>query len=151
LKPEDVPAGPLLVDTDVFSYFAKRLGPHEAFASLVVGHLLLLSFVTVGEVMHGAIRAKWGAKKLEELEQTFRRYVVVPGTDEVARQYARVSARYEGRVGANDIWIAACALAVPEHPPLVTNDADFEPIAQEFGLILVRPEATSSQSRQPIP
>lgn len=144
MKPEDVPAGPLLVDTDVFSYFAKRLGPHEVFGSLVVGHLLLLSFVTVGEIMRGAIRANWGAKKLDELEQTFRQYVVVPGTDEVARQYARVSARYEGRVGTNDMWVAACALAVPERPPLVTNDADFEPIAQEFGLVLVRPDRPNS-------
>lgn len=144
MKPEDVPDGPLLVDTDVFSYFAKRHGPYEAFSGLVVGHLLLVSFVTVGEVLRGAIHAKWGAKKLAELEQTFRRYVVVPGTEEVARQYARVAARFEGRAGTNDMWIAACALAVPEHPPLVTNDAGFEPIANEFGLVLVRPDPHDS-------
>lgn len=37
MKPEDVPDGPLLVDTDVVSYWFNEADRGEAFAELVAG------------------------------------------------------------------------------------------------------------------
>lgn len=44
MNPDDVPAGPLVVDTDVFSWLAWRRERHEEFGALVEGHVLAVSF-----------------------------------------------------------------------------------------------------------
>jgi hypothetical protein len=46
VKPEEVPVGPLLVDTDVFSYLFGRKGRYEEFGPLLEGHLLCMSFAS---------------------------------------------------------------------------------------------------------
>jgi hypothetical protein len=42
VKPSDVPAGPLAVDTDVFSFVHYRKGRYADFAALIQGHALAL-------------------------------------------------------------------------------------------------------------
>lgn len=144
MNPEEVPAGPLVVDTDVFSWLAWRRGRHEEFASLVQGHVLTVAFATVGELYHGAMRAKWGERRLRALEEILSRYVVLPATHAVTKEWGALYARFKGRLqedGVNDLWIAACALAQPDPLPVVTgNINDFRTIASEFPLTVVHPD-----------
>lgn len=141
---EDVPSGPLLVDTDAFSFMLTRRGRHEEFAALVTDHLLALSFATVGELRAGAARARWGPVRLEPLEFRIAATVVLRSSDEVIARYAALHARFSGRLkrgGTNDMWTAACALAQPESPPIVTNNlADFQTMAGEFPLQIIHPD-----------
>lgn len=55
MKPAEVPDGPLLVDTDVVSYWVAGADRGGAFAALVEGHELAISFATHGELLANAI------------------------------------------------------------------------------------------------
>ena len=59
----------LVVDTDVASFIFKG---HPEFApryiALVRGFELVVSFMTLAEMRHGALDAKWGRRKLDVLE-----------------------------------------------------------------------------------
>lgn len=50
MKPEDVPAGAVLVDTDVVSWLALGDARASEFAALLAGHQLFISFATLAEV-----------------------------------------------------------------------------------------------------
>lgn len=144
MVPEDVPAGPLLVDTDVFSFILGKRGRFDEFEELVAGHLLALSFATVGELRAGAVKAGWGAIRIGALDERIRATIVLRSTDDVIDRYGQIQARFGGRLkggGQNDMWIAACALAQPEQPPIVTHNlSDFSQIAREFPIRLVHPD-----------
>jgi predicted nucleic acid-binding protein len=144
MRAEDVPEGPLLVDTDAFSFMLTKRGPYADFASLVAGRLLALSFATVGELRAGAIKRGWGPQRLGPLEQRISAAVVLRSTDEVIDRYGALHARFAGRLqrgGTNDMWTVACALAQPVPPPIVTNNlSDFQTMAGEFPLILIHPD-----------
>jgi len=148
VRPDDVPPGPLLVDTDVFSWITWRRDRSTEFEALIEGHVLALSFATVGELRAGALIAEWGERRRRELEARIAQYVVLTATDPVTQRFAGIYARFRGQLkdgGLNDMWIAATALAQPDPPPLVTgNRSDFERIATEFGLVIVHPDASVS-------
>ena len=137
MNPEDVPQGPLCVDTDVFRYLHVGKRPHlDEFQQLVRSHVLVLSFATVGEVRAWSLHHKFGDRRRQELEQKILdHYVVLTPTDAVVRAYAQLHARFTGRLsqgGQNDMWTAACALAQPSPLPVVTNNlGDFTTIAEE--------------------
>lgn len=57
MNPADVPEGPLLVDTDVVSYWTAGGALGSRFSALVTGHELAVSFATYGELL---------AKRLQE-------------------------------------------------------------------------------------
>ena len=44
MRPDEVPAGPLALDTDVFSFLHMRKGRYHEFAPLVAGHPFALPF-----------------------------------------------------------------------------------------------------------
>lgn len=143
MGPDDVPAGPLAVDTDVFSMVHNRRGRYAEFAPLIEGHPLALPFAVVGELKVGAIRGGLGPKRVEVLDAAIRTCVVIPSDAQVVDTWAEVRARFITRLqgeGINDIWIAACCLA--KGLPLVTNNlADFVQIKDEFSdLRLVHPD-----------
>lgn len=146
MKAEDVPAGPLLVDTDVFSWITWQRERFREFDQLITGHVLALSFATVAELRAGALIAGWGEKKSSTIEERIAEYVVLAATDPVSRSFAEIYARFRGQLkgdGVNDMWIAATALAQPEPPPIVTgNLSDFELIATEFPLVIVHPDTS---------
>jgi predicted nucleic acid-binding protein len=141
---EDVPEGPLLVDTDVATWLAYDRGRYAEFGPLVEDHLLALSFASVAELRAGAVIAQLGERRRQMLESIIGRYVVITATDEVTRQWAELHARFRDRLkggGVNDMWIAACSLAQPTPIPVVTgNLSDFQTIAEEFPLPLVHPD-----------
>jgi tRNA(fMet)-specific endonuclease VapC len=98
--------------------------------------LLGVSFITVGEILFGAYRNKWGSAKLELLETRLRAVTIVPYDWAVCHTYGELKARVLeiGKpVGDNDLWIAACA--VRHSIALVSNNrAHFENIP---GLALI--------------
>lgn len=152
MKPEQVPPGPLLVDTDVVSWIALAEARASEFAALLVGHQLFTSFITVAEV------------------QTFLRMGVLDGERTGALRdglgdYARLTIRIDDVVAEwvklrsatitsgsaddrerrqNDTWIAACALSVQPPLPVVTgNLRDFSVLAASSGLVVVHPDLSA--------
>ncbi len=143
MKPEDVPRGPLLVDTDVFSFVLTQRGRFADFEPFLEHRVLALSFVTVGELWFGAINAGWGATRRKELELRIATHLVLYPDIRAARQWAELyrdfRSKLSGNKGAHDLWIAACALVFGL--PLVTNNlSDFRPIAARYPLVLVHPD-----------
>ena len=145
MTPEEVPDGPLCVDTDVFSYLYTGKGEHVAeFRELVRGRLLVMSFATVGELRAWTLKTKLGQRRRAEVERLIReQYVILTPTDAVVDVYGQLHARFTGRLsqgGQNDMWTAACALAQPDALPVVTNNlGDFRTIAAEFPPTVVHP------------
>jgi predicted nucleic acid-binding protein len=144
LKSSDIPAGPLVIDTDVFSWISFSRGPYEEFLALVEGHVWALSFATVGEILGLAASRKMGDRRYGELFEELDRNIVLPATNEVVQIYGRLHGRFTGRLhnrGHNDMWTAACALAQPAPTPIVTgNVGDFQTMAAEFPLLIVHPD-----------
>jgi predicted nucleic acid-binding protein len=145
LRPEDVPPGPLAVDTDVFSFIHLKKGRHAEFARLLHGHPLALPFPVVGELKMPAFKSgsQWGSDRLAKLEEVIRLCVVIPSDARVADLWAEICAKLRDQLqggGVNDMWIAACCLA--HGLPLATNNlGDFQRIADEFpALRLVHPD-----------
>ena len=127
----------LILDTMVLTWITDPRGKRPDWESFVVGRTLVLTFVTVGEILHGASR--WSAAHVREVEQRLAAYPVIPGTIGVARQFAVLRRRFFDQIGDNDLWIAACLLAQTVPIQLATEDAGFGRIAAEFPLVVVKP------------
>lgn len=125
----------VLVDTNVVSWVGARRGRHAEWAAALVGRRPFVSFVTVGEIVRGGVRAGWSDVKLGEWERRLRAYTVIPGTIPIARAYGQVGARYYRQIADNDLWIAATALAYSL--PLATADRQLAAVATAFGIELV--------------
>lgn len=141
MTPDDVPSGPVLIDTDVFSWVVWERQRYEEFGRLLTGHYPVLSFATAGELYSGAVKAGWGDQRIGKLQEAMDRCLVIPATDEVARHWGSLYARFSGQMEQNDLWIAACALTQPEPLPIATgNLSHFQPVADAFDLVLVHPD-----------
>ena len=120
----------LMRDTNVVSYLMRGGALARAYQPHVQGHLLAISFITVGELYFGAEKGNRGERRRNELEAIVRNFVVVPYDHEIARCYGRLVAERQraGRpIAPNDAWIAACT--VRHAVPLVThNPKDFQGI-----------------------
>lgn len=125
----------ILVDTNVVSWVGAGRGRHVEWAAALAGRRPFVSFVTVGEIIRGGLRAGWSEAKLGEWERRLRSYTVIPGTIPVARAYGRIGARYYRQVADNDLWIAATALAYDL--PIATGDEQLGAVAVSFGIELV--------------
>jgi len=140
----EVPPGPLVVDTDVFSLWYRQSGRHEEFAALTAGHPLAMAFAAVAEALAPTYMRKGiSPGTTRRIRGAMDRFVVIPYNDEVVDRWARMSALLEGRLkgrGINDMWIAACALSLAL--PVVTNNlSDFQLIQTEFAdLQIVHPD-----------
>ncbi len=131
----------LLVDTMVLTWLTDPRNPRPDWEMLTKGRTLYLSFVTVGEILHGAQR--WSDSRRAAIERRLASWPVVPGTLGVARKYAELRARYFEQIGENDLWIAACALREPEPMALATDDRAFDRVATDFGLVVERPSTVA--------
>ena len=125
----------VLVDTNVVSWVGAGRGQHVQWAAVLAGRHPFISFVTVGEIVRGGVRAGWSEAKLGEWERRLRAYTVIPGTIPVARAYGRIAARYYRQVADNDLWIAATALAYDL--PIATADEQLAAVAVALGIGLV--------------
>lgn len=133
MRAAEVPAGPLVVDTDVFSYLRAGRGRHAEFAALLAGHVLTVSFATYGEALAGGYSAHLGERRMDALRATLGGFVVLPYSAAVVEAWAPLHAKLSGQLhrgGANDLWTAACALVQSPPLPVVTNNLhDFTAIA----------------------
>ncbi len=93
MRPKEVPPGPLLVDTDVFSWVTWQRGRSAEFEPLVEGHVLALSFASIGELRAGPLAQGWGEKRRQALEERIAQYVVLAATDAVTWRFAEIYAR----------------------------------------------------------
>lgn len=107
--------------------------------ALVAGRTPVISFVTVGELTHWVTKAKWSAKRIEELERLVATMGVIPGNNVVARQYGRLKAHFGTSKQDNDLWIAACAMVGQRPIPIITLDGDFDEIGAFAGVEVRRP------------
>lgn len=130
----------VLVDTDVVSYLFKDSPRAKPFRPLLVGKQATLAFVSVAELYKWTLKRKWRPRKVQQLENALRRYVVVPYDRDLAWRWARVVATCEdaGRpMAPSDAWIAAAALR--HNVPLLTNNLrHFEAAESLCGLHLLR-------------
>ena len=121
----------VLMNTNMVSYIFKGDTRATAYASLLQGHRLAISFMTIAELFEWAMTRKWGRTRLTRLEQTLATYVTIPVDVELCRYWGTLRAQQQatGRmIAAQDAWIAATALR--HQLPLVThNPSDFQHIA----------------------
>ena len=119
------------------------------------GKLLAVSFITVGEILFGAYKRKWGSAKLEQMKARLRSMTIVPYDWAVCQTYGELKARLQeaGKsVADNDLWIAACA--VRHSIPLVSNNrAHFEGIPGLFLIseapVIAQIESQGSMFKEP--
>lgn len=125
-----------VVDTDVVSRIVRRDLPGGLWARLEDASLLV-TFITVGELLRGSVHAGWGARRLSALSAWLDRDVIV-GDTAVARTWGAITgqALKAGRpLPVNDAWIAACC--VTHGLPLATlNRRDYHSVE---GLRLLTP------------
>ena len=130
----------VVIDANVLLYSLTGNARRHIFEPYLVGATVLISFQTVGEIKFIALRRKWGAQKMSDLDQHLRATVVVPATEAITNECAQLMYRQQAarsEIAWTDAWIAATALVYG--CPVVTNDrGDFERIA---GLPLLPPLA----------
>lgn len=93
----------------------------------------VISFVTLGEVRSLAAKFRWGKGKVGDLESLLEQLVVVNiHQGDILDHYVRLDRFSEEngrRMGKNDLWIAATAVALSA--VLLTTDHDFDALAEE--------------------
>lgn len=104
-----------LLDTNICIYIAKRRPPEvwRRFEQLTYGDVAM-SIVTYGELQFGAEKSQYAASAHEKLAKLAEVIPVLSMPDIAAMHYGRIRANLERSgttIGANDLWIAAHALA----------------------------------------
>lgn len=104
-----------LLDTNICIYIAKRRPPEVAarFEWLSPGEVGM-SIVTYGELLFGAEKSQHPARATERLQRFAELVPVLPLPAGAPLDYARIRFALECSgtpIGANDLWIAANALA----------------------------------------
>jgi predicted nucleic acid-binding protein len=121
----------VLLDTNIVSFLFKGDTRATAYAPMVEGNRLAVSFMTVAEMFEWAAVRKWGQRRLARLEQALVSYLVLPVDVELCRIWGTLRAQQQaiGRpISTQDAWIAATALRFAL--PLIThNPSDFASIA----------------------
>jgi toxin FitB len=143
VQPQDVPDGPLAIDTDAFSAVHWGRGRGEEFAALIRGHPLAMPFPVVGELQVAAIRARLGERRLDDLKRAIAACVVLPSDARVVEAWAALRSKLINQLqgeGINDLWIAGCCL-VHDLPIVTNNRGDFEQIRKvEPSLRIIHPD-----------
>lgn len=128
----------IILDTDVASNIIKgKLDPRMAVQ--LVGHDLVISFITLGELTQWVELRQWGPHRRETLAKFLDGRAVLPGSKAVATTWGSVCAEAT-RNGqprpVNDSWIAACCLTY--RLPLATfNVKDYSYFRDRHSLSLI--------------
>lgn len=104
---------PVVVDTDVVSFLFKNDSRAALYLPALSDRQLLVSFMTVAELEHWVITAKWGANRVLRFRAFMERFASVPSSRDLILKWAEVMAesRANGRrIEVADAWIAATAL-----------------------------------------
>ena len=131
----------VVVDNDVVSYIFSRRTEASRFLPILDGITVAVSFVTVGEMLRGALSANWGTRRVADLRRHLSdRYTMLPYDVRVADEWAGIVAacsRQRHVHGANDAWVAASAVAFD--CTLVANDESFKRMAELYPSLVVAP------------
>jgi tRNA(fMet)-specific endonuclease VapC len=107
---------------------AGKSGAATRFAREHAARQVGICWVVAGEFMSGGLAANHGA---EAIEAFLSRYPVVQSNPHIVGEYARLFAGLRARnglIGPNDLWIAACAVAL-DLPLLTANETEFSRVA----------------------
>jgi tRNA(fMet)-specific endonuclease VapC len=113
-----------LLDTDTCIYVRRRR-PTEVmakFQELRPGEAVL-SVITFGELLYGAVKSPQSARAFSELQEFSALIAVLPLPAGAGRAYGAIRAELEAKgemIGSNDLWIAAHARAA--NLTLITNN-----------------------------
>lgn len=102
----------IVLDTDVASRLLRGTLDAEL-STRLADAVLLVTFVTVGELVRGAVHAGWGARRVGVLDDWLAATPVVRGGPAVARRWGEITGaglRAGRPLPANDAWVAACCL-----------------------------------------
>jgi predicted nucleic acid-binding protein len=127
----------VVLETDVASAMIRRRVTSDL-AKALAGHVLGVTFVTVGELTKWTLVRRWGADRITTMRTFLDGLVVLPYDRQVAERWGEVQAfaQLRGRPRpVNDSWIAACCL-VRELPLATFNLKDFADFAEHEGLVL---------------
>ena len=113
----------LLLDTNIVSFIFKRDSRAAAYAPLLQGNRLAISFMTAAELFQWAVARNWGTSRAQRLEQAIATYLIIPPDLDLCRVWGQLRAERQ-RIGksidSQDAWIAATALHFTL--PLVTHN-----------------------------
>lgn len=107
-----------LLDTNILIYLIKNKPPQvaERIDALSDSDQLAMSFITWAELLQGAEGSQRRTDTLKRLEALSRLVpVMYPEDDSICQHYATQASVLKRRatpIGANDLWIAAHALAL---------------------------------------
>jgi len=115
-----------MLDTDTCIYIKNRRPPHviDRFSRLQNGEVVM-SLITFGELLNGALKSNQASIALKKINQLATILPVQEMSADVAKQYAGIRRSLEKQgniIGANDLWIAAHAIALDL--TLVTNNTE---------------------------
>ena len=124
----------VVVDTDVFVWLTRGKQQAARYAPLVAGKRIVLSFATVAELWRGAYARDYNEESRRKLEGDIGLTVVVPPTNALTQEWARLTneARAAGhalgqKAQAHDAWVATTARHL-KIPLLTNNRRHFEGI-----------------------
>lgn len=111
----------LVVDTSVISYLLKGHSLAPLYWQHLDRRLLCISFMSVAELYRWPLTRNWGERRVRELREHLRNYVVIPYDDAMSWEWARIMSRKGHPISVADAWIAATAIR--HDLPLVTHNA----------------------------
>ena len=122
-----------LLDTNAFSDLMRE---HSAFEKRLAGlsenDAVVLCTVVRGEILFGLLRLEPGKRRSELESKAGKLFAAIPCepiSETAAAHYAKTKQSRQTKglaLDENDLWIAACALALPA--TLVSRDSDFRQI-----------------------
>jgi tRNA(fMet)-specific endonuclease VapC len=122
----------VLVDTNAFIHLTRSRERAERLRQYVENSRIVISFVTVAELRLGAHIRNYSEDSCRRMESEIAACVVVPPTDELSQQWARLVSAARGMspghplgqpAQAHDAWIAATSRLFDL--PMLTEDSDF--------------------------
>ncbi|QIK66285.1 type II toxin-antitoxin system VapC family toxin [Nocardioides sp. HDW12B] len=133
-------AEPVVIDTMIAGALISRRALAAKYDVHLAGRPLVVSFITVAELRFGALKAGWGATRIESLESRLSAMTVVPSDSDLADAYAelrlachRAGHGLQQKNHEADRWIAATAVRFGL--PLVSDDSIFDNVP---GLVNIR-------------
>lgn len=122
----------LVVDTDVISFLFKGDTRAKLYEPHLNGRQLIVSFMTVAELYRWAEHKNWALKRISQLDEHLRKFVISPVDPNLCKKWAHITSEGDKKgkpIQCADAWIAATALSFGI--PLVThNTKDFANVDQ---------------------